>query len=79
MLGAALLPLAGLWFDDYCCLHVPQGWYSVTPEVIAAHQAQCCACDIMVDAFAGCGGNAIQFAFTCNHVSGGNRGWDARG
>jgi hypothetical protein len=22
----------------------------------------------MVDAFAGCGGNAIQFALTCDHV-----------
>eukprot|EP00775_Hariotina_reticulata_P006524 gene6524-6752_t len=42
-----------------------QGWYSVTPEVIAAHQAEVASCDVMVDAFAGCGGNAIQFARTC--------------
>lgn len=52
----------------------PQGWYSVTPEVIAAHQAARCACGIMVDAFAGCGGNAIQFALTCDHVGGAARG-----
>jgi len=45
-----------------------QGWYSVTPEVIAAHQAELCHCGVMVDAFAGCGGNAIQFAKTCNQV-----------
>jgi hypothetical protein len=47
---------------------VTQGWYSVTPEVIAAHQAEACRCGVMVDAFAGCGGNAIQFAKTCNQV-----------
>ena len=45
-----------------------QGWYSVTPEVIASHQAEMCRCGGMVDAFAGCGGNAIQFAKTCNQV-----------
>lgn len=38
--------------------------------MIAAHQAQACACEVMVDAFAGCGGNAIQFAMTCNQVGG---------
>ena len=41
-----------------------EAWYSVTPEEIAVHQAQRCACDVIVDAFTGCGGNAIQFAFT---------------
>ena len=41
-----------------------EAWYSVTPEEIAAHQAQRCACDVIVDAFTGCGGNAIQFALT---------------
>ncbi|KAF9205675.1 Trimethylguanosine synthase [Haplosporangium sp. Z 27] len=45
-----------------------EGWYSVTPEKIAAHIAQRCASDIIIDAFCGVGGNAIQFAFTCHRV-----------
>ena len=40
--------------------------YSATPECIAQHHAKRCACDVIVDAFAGVGGNAIQFAHTCN-------------
>ncbi|KAI8469588.1 MAG: RNA cap guanine-N2 methyltransferase-domain-containing protein, partial [Monoraphidium minutum] len=54
-------------FDDGAQLDV-QGWYSVTPEAIARHQAAAGACRVMVDAFAGCGGNAIQFAKTCDLV-----------
>jgi len=50
----------GIQIDD-------EGWYSVTPESIAAHIAQRCACDVIVDAFCGIGGNSIQFAMTCNH------------
>ncbi|RHX96474.1 hypothetical protein DYB38_007701 [Aphanomyces astaci] len=45
-----------------------EGWFSVTPEVIAAHHATRIACDVVVDAFTGCGGNAIQLAMTCRHV-----------
>ncbi|ORZ27216.1 RNA cap guanine-N2 methyltransferase-domain-containing protein [Lobosporangium transversale] len=45
-----------------------EGWYSVTPEKIAAHIAQRCACDVVIDAFCGVGGNAIQFAMTCHRV-----------
>ncbi|ETV95739.1 hypothetical protein, variant [Aphanomyces invadans] len=45
-----------------------EGWFSVTPEVIAAHHATRIACDVVVDAFTGCGGNAIQLARTCRHV-----------
>lgn len=44
-----------------------EGWFSVTPEKIAEHIADRCRSDIIVDAFCGVGGNAIQFAFTCNH------------
>lgn len=44
------------------------GWYSVTPEKIAQHQAERCQCDTVLDAFAGVGGNAIAFAFTCERV-----------
>jgi trimethylguanosine synthase len=83
------------------------GWYSVTPELIARHNAVRCAGSVIIDAFAGapppisvcirvghdvmdplcpflsccgvvvsasmwsfagCGGNAIQFAFTCDRV-----------
>jgi len=45
-----------------------ESWYSVTPEAIAEHIAERCRCDVIVDAFAGAGGNAIQFAFTCERV-----------
>jgi trimethylguanosine synthase len=47
----------------------PEGWYSVTPEVIAHHVAKRVAnlamgsqSFILLDAFCGCGGNAIAFA-----------------
>lgn len=40
-----------------------QGWYSVTPEQIAITQAQRCQNPtVVIDCFAGVGGNAIQFA-----------------
>ncbi|XP_066912965.1 trimethylguanosine synthase-like isoform X2 [Clytia hemisphaerica] len=45
-----------------------EGWFSVTPEKIAEHIAERCQSDVVVDAFCGVGGNAIQFAFTCHHV-----------
>ncbi|GFO03286.1 trimethylguanosine synthase-like [Plakobranchus ocellatus] len=45
-----------------------ESWFSVTPEAIAAHIAERCRCDTIVDAFCGAGGNTIQFAFTCNRV-----------
>lgn len=45
-----------------------EGWYSVTPERIAEHIAERCRCDLIIDAFCGVGGNAIQFAFTCERV-----------
>ncbi|CAG0892232.1 unnamed protein product [Darwinula stevensoni] len=45
-----------------------ESWFSVTPEKIAEHIAERCRCDVIIDAFCGVGGNAIQFAFTCEHV-----------
>lgn len=39
-----------------------EGWFSVTPEAIAKHQASRCGGGIVIDCFAGVGGNAIQFA-----------------
>jgi trimethylguanosine synthase len=39
-----------------------EGWYSVTPEEIAIRHAQRCGNGIVIDCFAGVGGNAIQFA-----------------
>ncbi|GFR14136.1 trimethylguanosine synthase [Trichonephila clavata] len=45
-----------------------ESWFSVTPEQIAYHIAERCSCDVIVDAFCGAGGNAIQFAYTCYHV-----------
>ncbi len=45
-----------------------ESWFSVTPERIAEHTAHLCACDIVIDAFCGVGGNAIQFALVCARV-----------
>ncbi|XP_018792113.1 PREDICTED: trimethylguanosine synthase [Bactrocera latifrons] len=45
-----------------------ESWFSVTPEKIAAHLAERLSCDVILDAFCGCGGNAIQFARTCKRV-----------
>ncbi|KAG8293109.1 Trimethylguanosine synthase [Homalodisca vitripennis] len=45
-----------------------ESWYSVTPEKIATNIAERCRCDLVVDAFCGAGGNAIQLAFTCERV-----------
>jgi hypothetical protein len=39
-----------------------EGWFSVTPETIAEHHASRCPAGVVVDAFVGVGGNAIQFA-----------------
>lgn len=40
-----------------------EGWFSVTPEEIAVRHAQRCAgVGVVIDGFAGVGGNAIQFA-----------------
>ncbi|KAJ3289894.1 Trimethylguanosine synthase [Borealophlyctis nickersoniae] len=54
-------------FDEGIMLDA-EGWYSVTPESIAVHIAERMACNTVVDAFCGAGGNAIQFAKTCNKV-----------
>jgi trimethylguanosine synthase len=45
-----------------------EGWFSITHEGIAKHQAERCACDTILDPFAGWGGNIIQFAQTCQRV-----------
>lgn len=46
-----------------------QGLFSVTPEEIAKHQAELCGSgNVVIDAFTGVGGNAIQFASRQNHV-----------
>ncbi|XVF74886.1 hypothetical protein PTKIN_Ptkin13bG0146700 [Pterospermum kingtungense] len=46
-----------------------EGWYSVTPEEIAIRHAEKCGGDaLVVDGFAGVGGNAIQFANLCSFV-----------
>ncbi|KAI1901407.1 hypothetical protein AGOR_G00034120 [Albula goreensis] len=49
-----------------------EGWFSVTPEKIARHIAlrvqHCCPSDLIIDAFCGVGGNAIQFALTGKRV-----------
>ncbi|XP_065883658.1 trimethylguanosine synthase-like isoform X2 [Dysidea avara] len=45
-----------------------EGWFSATPEKIAAHIATKCTCDLIIDAFCGVGSNTIQFAHTCERV-----------
>lgn len=46
----------------------PEGWFSVTPEKIAEHIAlrvqDSFNAELIIDAFCGVGGNAIQFALT---------------
>lgn len=42
----------------------PKMHHQVSPE----HAGVACRCSVIVDAFAGVGGNAIQFALTCNRV-----------
>lgn len=37
----------------------------MTPEKVAHHIAERCRCDLIIDAFCGAGGNAIQFAMVC--------------
>lgn len=44
-----------------------ESWFSVTPEAVAYRLAVECATDTILDAFCGAGGNAIQFAFTCDN------------
>ncbi|KAG6810473.1 hypothetical protein H0H92_011708 [Tricholoma furcatifolium] len=50
------------------CLLDQEGWYSVTPELVADQIAERCRCDTILDAFCGVGGNAIAFAKTCQRV-----------
>lgn len=59
-----------LTVSDLFCLSYfyPVAWYSVCPEEIAVHTAKRCQFDIVIDAFCGIGGNAIQFARTCKRV-----------
>ncbi|XP_019969264.2 trimethylguanosine synthase [Paralichthys olivaceus] len=50
-----------------------EGWFSVTPERIAEHialrvQQSFCDSELIIDAFCGVGGNAIQFALTGKRV-----------
>lgn len=40
----------------------------MTPAEIAAHIAERCRADVVLDAFCGLGGNAIAFARTCERV-----------
>ena len=45
------------------------GLFSITPEVIAKHHAAVLGrCGVVLDAFCGCGGNAIQLALAGNRV-----------
>ncbi|KAJ7089711.1 Tgs1 protein [Mycena belliarum] len=50
------------------CLLDEEGWYSITPELIADQIAERCRCDTVLDAFCGVGGNAIAFAKKCERV-----------
>ncbi|KAJ6581158.1 RNA cap guanine-N2 methyltransferase-domain-containing protein [Mycena capillaripes] len=50
------------------CLLDEEGWYSITPELVADRIAERCRCGTILDAFCGVGGNAIAFAKTCERV-----------
>lgn len=52
-------------YDELPLLMDDVGWFSVTAQPIARHIAERCRCDVIVDAFCGVGGNAIEFAKTC--------------
>lgn len=52
-------------YDELPIILDETGWYSVTPQPIAAHIADRCRCDVVIDAFCGVGGNSIEFARTC--------------
>lgn len=52
-------------YDSLPLLLDDTGWFSITPQPIASHIAQRCQCDVIMDAFCGVGGNAIEFAKTC--------------
>ncbi|KAJ3170827.1 Trimethylguanosine synthase [Geranomyces variabilis] len=59
-------------FDEGVMLD-EESWYyltrfSITPERLAKHHATRMACDTIIDAFCGAGGNSIQFAMTCKKV-----------
>ncbi|VDO11363.1 unnamed protein product [Rodentolepis nana] len=47
-----------------------ESWYIVTPEEVARRQAEICTSNVVVDAYAGAGGNTIQFAQKCQFVIG---------
>lgn len=49
----------------YRKIFLSESWFSVTPQKVAEHIAERCKCDTIIDAFCGAGGNAIQFAVTC--------------
>jgi 16S rRNA G966 N2-methylase RsmD len=55
-------------YDEGIRMRDDEAWFSVTPEGIAARIAERCRCDVVLDLFAGVGGNAIQFARTCGRV-----------
>lgn len=58
------------FFEKKNKLNLEESWFSVTPERIAEHiarrccqqQSTFCEGDVVIDAFCGAGGNAIQFA-----------------
>ena len=50
---------------SFGCLLDHEGWYSVTPELIANQIAERCRSGVVLDAFCGVGGNSIAFAHTC--------------
>jgi len=74
-------PLSKYWLQRYSLFSKydagvqmdNEGWWSVTPEVLALHQAKMCqkysgSSYIAMDAMAGCGGNVIQMAMVFQQV-----------
>ena len=52
-------------YDTLPLLLDETGWFSITPQPIASHIADRCQGDVIIDAFCGVGGNAVEFARTC--------------
>ncbi|KAJ8605906.1 hypothetical protein CTAYLR_004200 [Chrysophaeum taylorii] len=57
-------------FDAGVVIPDDESWFSVSPEPIAKATAARCRGKLVVDAFCGCGGNAIQFALAGARVLG---------
>lgn len=57
-----------VWLLNSCCWHFQASIGFAVCKASAKAAKLGCRCSVIVDAFAGVGGNAIQFALTCDRV-----------